>query len=55
MKDGRLVLKSADGHADPPAEQFRDYVDLRVRDEPAGVSRFVLPFRTDPHFGLVTD
>jgi hypothetical protein len=55
MKDERLVLKFAGCHADPPAEQFRDYVDLEVRDESAGASRFVLPLWTDPHFGLVTD
>jgi len=36
MKDERLVLKSAGSHADPTAEQFRDYVDLKVRDESGG-------------------
>lgn len=55
MNDDRLVLKSAGCHADPLAEQFRDYVDLVVRDESPGASRFILPPWTDPHFGLVTD
>ena len=55
MKDERLVPKSAGCHADPPVEQFRDCVDLEVRDESAGASRFVPPFWTDPYFGLVTD
>ncbi len=35
MKDERLVLKSAGSHRSAP-EQFRNYVDLEVRDEFCG-------------------
>lgn len=55
MKDERLVLRYASCHADSPAEQFREYVDLEVSDEPAGTPRFAQSSWADPHFGLVTD